>query len=536
MNNDVYICYATKDKAVAEKVVSELEARGIKCWIAFRDIKPGMDWGRQILEAIENSRIIVLILSKNSDSSSQMAREIEMAISIGRDVIPFRIEDMNLSGALAYFLSTAHWIDGFPLQLERYFDELIETINIFLGNETKVGIKDYNNRKIIRQSKKQEKKRGLIKRLFRSEEKEEGVSLTIPAEFQQQHETAGEGSFEVVDTLEIQGASTRSVIQFCVGDVTQAAPNQTLDILVTSAQRDLYYPDRGSVFGFLSNKGISVEELANHKEVDLRGAFSCWLSKEILNPPEGVHFKRILCFEPEESAKAGEQIGDIFRSLAPFIGGQDPIRSVGTTLVAAGSSRRITQRESLQLLVEAAVHWISSGLPIEQFKIICLPNQDVNALTKLFAELKIRYASLSPQIGTQFAYDCFISYSHQDTREVELFVDILQDQKKDLRIFIDKHSLDAGSAWQREIYEAIDDCRKVTTFFSPTYLDSKVCLEEFNIALCRHRESEEPILKPIYLYSANLPTYMRLIQYFDCRESNRDKLKEAATYLLESLS
>ena len=160
--------------------------------------------------------------------------------------------------------------------------------------------------------------------------------------------------------------------------------------------------------------------------------------------------------------------------------------------MAAGSSRRITQQESLQLLVEAALHWISSGLPIEQFKIICLPNQDVDALTKLFAELKIRYESLSPQRVTQFAYDCFISYSHQDTREVELFVDLLHKQKSDLRIFIDKHNLDPGSAWQRQIYEAIDDCRKVATFFSPDYLDSKVCLEEFNIALCRHRESKHP--------------------------------------------
>jgi hypothetical protein len=266
----------------------------------------------------------------------------------------------------------------------------------------------------------------------------------------------------------------------------------------------------------------------------LRGAFSCWLSKDILNPPEGIYFKRILCYEPEESAKAGEQIGDIFRSLAPFIGGQDPIRSVGTTLVGAGVSRRITQKESLQLLVEAAAHWMSSGLPIEQFKIICLPNQNVEELTQLFAELKSKYASIAPQRQTQFSYDCFISYSHQDMREVELFVDLLLTQNQDLSIFIDKKNLDPGSAWQREIYEAIDDCRKVATFYSPTYLNSKVCLEEFNIALFRHRESEEPILKPIYLYSANLPTYMRLIQYFDCRESNREKLKQAAVSLLEN--
>ena len=75
---------------------------------------------------------------------------------------------------------------------------------------------------------------------------------------------------------------------------------------------------------------MSVEDLANDKNRPARSIF-CWLSKEIIDPPEGVRFKRILCYEPDKSAKAGEQIGDIFRSLAPFISGQDPIRDVATT-------------------------------------------------------------------------------------------------------------------------------------------------------------------------------------------------------------
>jgi hypothetical protein len=293
----------------------------------------------------------------------------------------------------------------------------------------------------------------------------------------------------VIDSLDVHGTSTKGLIQFCVGDLTKTDPNDAVDVLVTSAFRDSYYPMPGSIFDSLYQHGISVEDLANNKQGDLRWAFSCWLSKEIMNPPPGINFKRLLCFEPDETAEAGELIGDIFRSLAPFLGGQHPVRTVATTLVAAGSSQRIVPGESLNQLVESAVHWISSGLPIDCLKIVCLPNQEVDELSKLFSELKTRYTSITPQKKNQFSYDFFISYSHKDTREVDMF--------------IDKKNLNPGSAWQQEIYEAIDDCRKVATFYSPTYLDSKVCIEEFNIALCRHRESDEPILKPIYLYSAN---------------------------------
>jgi hypothetical protein len=39
-------------------------------------------------------------------------------------------------------------------------------------------------------------------------------------------------------------------------------------------------------------------------------------------------------------------------------------------------------------------------------------------------------------------------------------------------------------------------------------------------------------LFPIYLYSARLPAYMRIIQYLDCTEANSEKLRAAAAALV----
>jgi len=529
------VSYPSKDKTIADAVVSGLEIGGIRCWIAPRDLTPGMNWPESITNAIDSSRIMLIIFSGNSNHSSNVLREVEFAISKGLHVIPFRIEKTDPSGSLAYFLSTTHWIDGFPPPIERYIDKLVETIRVYIGSKTVSTDQDHTDSKIINSQKDTVEKRSFIKRIFNRAGNDNQEEKTTADYLRATGGNDENTRLKVVDSLEVQGASTQGVIQFCIGDVTRAGQEHLVDVLVASAYRDSYYPVPGSVFGSLFRKGISVEDLANNKEVDLRGAFSCWLSKEIIDPPEGIRFRRLLCYEPSESAKAGEQIGDIFRSLAPFIGGQEPIRTVATTLVAAGASRRITQHQSLQLLVEAAVHWMSAGLPIECFKIICLPNQDDEALTQLFSDLKSRYKSAFTMGQYQFSYDFFFSYSHKDTREIDLFMDMLLGQNKDLRIYIDKKHLNLGSAWQREIYEAIDDCHKVAIFYSPTYLDSKVCIEEFNIALCRHRESDEPILKPIYLYSANLPTYMRLVQFFDCRESNQDKLQQAANHLLQDV-
>jgi hypothetical protein len=49
--HDIFIRYAAKDKATADALCATLEASGIGCRIAPRDILPGIDWGEAIIEA-----------------------------------------------------------------------------------------------------------------------------------------------------------------------------------------------------------------------------------------------------------------------------------------------------------------------------------------------------------------------------------------------------------------------------------------------------------------------------------------------------
>ena len=56
MAHDVFVSYSSKDKPTADAVCATLEGRGIRCWVARRDILPGTDWGESIIDAIEQSR------------------------------------------------------------------------------------------------------------------------------------------------------------------------------------------------------------------------------------------------------------------------------------------------------------------------------------------------------------------------------------------------------------------------------------------------------------------------------------------------
>jgi hypothetical protein len=134
--HDVFISHSSRDKAVADAVCSSLENRGIRCWIAPRDIPPGADWGESILNGMSGSQIMVLLLSQNANTSPQIKREVERAVNRGIVIIPVRIEDVLPASSLEYFLSTAHWLDAFPPPTDQYFGVLGSTIEQILAHRS----------------------------------------------------------------------------------------------------------------------------------------------------------------------------------------------------------------------------------------------------------------------------------------------------------------------------------------------------------------------------------------------------------------
>ena len=132
MAHDVFISYAHQDRTVANAVCATLEAHGIRCWIAPRDILPGSDWGAAIIDAIQEAKALVLIFSSNSNDSDQIKREIERTVHQGIAVIPFRIEDVLPNKTLEYFISTQHWLDALTPPLEDHMAHLAETIAVLL--------------------------------------------------------------------------------------------------------------------------------------------------------------------------------------------------------------------------------------------------------------------------------------------------------------------------------------------------------------------------------------------------------------------
>jgi hypothetical protein len=119
-----FVSYSQPDHECAHALVAHLEAEGIECWIAPRDISPSSDWAAEIIDAISGSRVMILVFSASSNQSPQVRREVERAVHKQVRVLPFRIEPVIPSKSLEYFLSSQHWLDAFPPPLEPHYRRL----------------------------------------------------------------------------------------------------------------------------------------------------------------------------------------------------------------------------------------------------------------------------------------------------------------------------------------------------------------------------------------------------------------------------
>jgi hypothetical protein len=135
MNFDVFISHSSKDKIAADATCAALEAAGVRCWIAPRDVLPGTAYAEAIVDAIAACRLMVVIVSSNANASHQMHREIERAASHGVPILPMRIEEIVPSKSLEYFLGEIHWLDALTPPLAAHLERLVARARAILETD-----------------------------------------------------------------------------------------------------------------------------------------------------------------------------------------------------------------------------------------------------------------------------------------------------------------------------------------------------------------------------------------------------------------
>jgi hypothetical protein len=128
MKHDVFISHAYKDKSIAEAICGKLESAGLKCWIVTRDISRHEDWTEATRNAIESSRVIVLILSENANAAPHLEKEIAHAFYRRRIIIPLRLAETLPRREILFYLSNIPWFNALNPPSEEQLEALTARI------------------------------------------------------------------------------------------------------------------------------------------------------------------------------------------------------------------------------------------------------------------------------------------------------------------------------------------------------------------------------------------------------------------------
>ena len=123
----LFISYSSKDEDYALKAVAFLEARGVPCWIAKRDIRSGTGFSGQIINGIRQCSGFVLIASERVNQSNHINSEVAQAFDLRKKIYPFLIENIVFSDDYLYYLRQFQRINAYD-DLDRGLEDLYRAV------------------------------------------------------------------------------------------------------------------------------------------------------------------------------------------------------------------------------------------------------------------------------------------------------------------------------------------------------------------------------------------------------------------------
>jgi len=97
----VFLSYSSKDEEVIKNIVSDFKSHGVITWVDFEKITYGDSVTKKIETGLENSKYIVVVLSKNLGKSNWCRAEYgpilnkEYSGKSDKKVIPLRLDDCS---------------------------------------------------------------------------------------------------------------------------------------------------------------------------------------------------------------------------------------------------------------------------------------------------------------------------------------------------------------------------------------------------------------------------------------------------------
>ena len=110
---DVFISYSREDKDRVLDLAAKLRVAGVSLWIDQGGIDGATLWGEEIVKALENAKVLLLVVTESAVRSHNVAKEVVLASERKGHILPVHLEPTQIPSSLRYPLAGIQHIEYF---------------------------------------------------------------------------------------------------------------------------------------------------------------------------------------------------------------------------------------------------------------------------------------------------------------------------------------------------------------------------------------------------------------------------------------
>lgn len=111
-SREVFVSYSRKDINAARRICELLDQMGASYWIDLDGISGGENYKRKIVRAIRDVKFFIFLSSASSNASPNVKKEIALAVSENKHIIPIRLDNTPFDDEIAYDITSLDYIDA----------------------------------------------------------------------------------------------------------------------------------------------------------------------------------------------------------------------------------------------------------------------------------------------------------------------------------------------------------------------------------------------------------------------------------------
>jgi len=110
---DIFVCYCRRDMDTVTHWVRQLEQRGYSVWMDLQSVDGATLWAKEIVEAIDACKVLIVMLSKDAVESPNVVKEVSLASEKGKPILPLKLKAVDIPATMQYQLANIHFLELF---------------------------------------------------------------------------------------------------------------------------------------------------------------------------------------------------------------------------------------------------------------------------------------------------------------------------------------------------------------------------------------------------------------------------------------